>query len=55
MQRIIQEHIKKALGRRNLIWSLEHGGKIIVRACEDDTSEELDIEVFGRSYKLVTS
>ncbi len=44
MQRIIQEHIKKPLAEEILFGRLENGGKIVVRACEDENSEELDIE-----------
>ena len=44
MQRIIQEHIKKPLAEEILFGQLENGGKIVVRANEDENSEQLDIE-----------
>ena len=44
MQRIIQEHIKKPLAEEILFGRLENGGKIVVRAREDENSDELDIE-----------
>ncbi|MEM7400933.1 MAG: ATP-dependent Clp protease ATP-binding subunit ClpA [Pseudomonadota bacterium] len=44
MQRIIQEHIKKPLAEEILFGRLENGGKIVVRASDDENSKELDIE-----------
>ncbi len=45
MDRIIQEHIKKPLAEEILFGRLEHGGKVVVRASEDQAdSDELEIE-----------
>ena len=34
MERVIQEHVKKPLAEEILFGRLEHGGKVIIRACE---------------------
>ena len=45
MQRIIQDHIKKPLAEEILFGRLENGGKIVVRASDDEASDNgLEIE-----------
>ena len=45
MQRIIQDHIKKPLAEEILFGRLENGGKIVVRASDDEASDDgLEIE-----------
>ena len=45
MQRIIQDHIKKPLAEEILFGRLENGGKIVVRASDDESSDDgLEIE-----------